>query len=223
MYKVCIFDLDGTLLDTVESIAHSSNLVLKELGYKEFAAEKYKYFAGDGQRELIRRCLLASNVTDEAILEDALDLYKKSLAENCMYQVKPFDGILELLEDLKKSGRKITVLSNKPHEATVNVVERIFGKGYFDFIQGQQEDVPRKPDPIGALNIANHYECSVAECLYIGDTDTDMQTGNRAGMDTIGVLWGFRDRDELEENHAKHIVSHPKQIWEWVNDKANSQ
>lgn len=218
MYKAVIFDLDGTLLDTVSSIARSANEVLKKLGYRELPEEDFMYYAGDGQKELLRRCLRASGDTECCDFEKAFEMYQTSLREHCMYKVEPYPGIRELLNNLKGRGIKISVLSNKPHISTVQVIEDVFGKGYFDHVQGQQEGIPRKPDPMGALHIADHFGLTAGECLYIGDTNTDMQTGNGAGMDTIGVLWGFRDRTELEENNAGLIVEHPDEIWEKIND-----
>lgn len=218
MYKAAIFDLDGTILDTVASIARSANEVMKQLGYRELPEEDFKYYAGDGQKELLRRCLRASGDTECRDFEKAFELYQTSLGKHCMYKVEPYPGIRKLLADLKAREIKISILSNKPHVSTVQVIEDVFGKGYFDHIQGQQEAIARKPDPTGALHIARHFGLTAAECLYIGDTNTDMQTGNSAGMDTVGVLWGFRDRKELEENNAGLIVEHPDEIREKIDD-----
>ena len=124
--------------------------------------------------------------------------------------------IIELLEGLKQEGLKIAVLSNKPHVAAIEVVEKIFGKDMFHKVQGQTEKVPRKPSPIGALTIAEEFSVRPEECLYLGDTDTDMETGHSAGMFTIGVTWGFRPRTELEEHRADLIVDRPEEILEFV-------
>lgn len=212
MYKAGIFDLDGTLADTVDSMAYSANLALRELGFGELSAERFKYFAGDGAKELVKRCLIASG--DEACsrFEDMQRLYRIYFGKYCMYHVKPYDGIRHLLEAMKREGMKIAVLSNKPHAQAIDVVESIFGKGYFDHVQGQTEKIPRKPDPTGALHIAEVFGVKPSECLYMGDTNTDMKTGKAAGMFTIGVLWGFRTREELERNHADRIVGHPSEI-----------
>lgn len=212
MIKVCIFDLDGTLADTVESLAYCGNRALEAMGLSAFPTDRYRYFAGDGSAELVRRCLRENGDLECQRFDELSSLYGAYFAKDCMYHVKPFPGITELLKWLKDNQIKISVFSNKPHEQAIDVVESLFGKGYFDYIQGQQEGIPRKPAPDGALKIASYFQVPCDECLYIGDTNTDMQTGNAAGMNTVGVLWGFRDREELEENHAKRIVNTPLEI-----------
>ena len=212
MYKAGIFDLDGTLADTVDSMAYSANLALRELGLLEQPAERFKTFAGDGAEELIRRCLRAGGDETCSKFEEMQRLYRRYFGENCMYHVQLYDGILHLLETMKQKGMKLAVLSNKPNAQAVDVVEKLFGKGHFYYVQGQTEEIPRKPSPVGALHIAEYFGVERSECLYIGDTDTDMQTGTAAGMFTIGVLWGFRSREELEENRADWIAGHPSEI-----------
>lgn len=219
MYKAGIFDLDGTLADTVDSMAYSANLALRELGLKEQPAERFKNFAGDGAKELVKRCLIASGDETCSRFEDMQRLYRMYFERYCMYHVKPYDGIRHLLEAMKREGMRIAVLSNKPHAQTIDVVESIFGKGYFDYVQGQTEKIPRKPDPAGALHIADVFGVKASECLYMGDTNTDMKTGKAAGMFTIGVLWGFRTREELEENHADRIAGHPLEIEALLKEK----
>ena len=219
MYKVGIFDLDGTLADTVDSMAYSANLALRELGFPEQPAERFKNFAGDGAKELVKRCLAASGDEAYSHFEDMQRLYRMYFSKYCMYHVKPYDGILPLLDVMKQKGLKIAVLSNKPHAQAIDVVESIFGKGYFDYVQGQTDAIPRKPNPIGALHIAEHFGVGTSDCLYLGDTNTDMKTGKAAGMFTVGVLWGFRNRRELEENHADLIVGHPSEIEGLLSDK----
>ena len=212
MYKVGIFDLDGTLADTVESMAYAANRALRRLGLPEQPTEQFKTFAGDGAKELIRRCLRASGDEKCSRFEEMQRLYRAYFGENCMYHVHPYAGIRPLLETMKRQGMKLAVLSNKPHAQAVDVVEKIFGKGCFDYVQGQTEGIPRKPNPVGALHIAEYFGVKRSECLYIGDTNTDMQTGKGAGMFTVGVLWGFRTREELEKNDADWIARHPSEI-----------
>lgn len=211
--------MDGTLADTVDSMAYSANLALRELGFPEQPAERFKSFAGDGAKELVKRCLRASGDESCSRFEDMQRLYRMYFSKYCMYHVRPYEGILHLLEVMKQKGLKIAVLSNKPHAQAVDVVESIFGKGYFDYVQGQTETVPRKPNPTGALCIAEYFGVKASECFYMGDTNTDMQTGKAAGMFTTGVLWGFRTRDELEENHADLIVGHPSEIEALLTEK----
>lgn len=221
MYKVCIFDLDGTLADTVASLAYNGNRALEALGLKTHPEERYQYFAGDGSDELVRRCLKASGDEKLEHFEEMRKIYGEFFKEGCMYHVKPFDGMVEALEEIKKYGVKIAVLSNKPHENTIKVVETLFGKNFFDHIQGQQEGIPRKPSPIGALHIAEVFHVKKEECLYFGDTNTDMQTGKAAGMKTVGVTWGFRTKEELEENHADFLIDAPKEIVSLLKGEKN--
>lgn len=214
MYKACIFDLDGTIADTVESIAYVGNRVLRHFHLEELPVENYNFYAGDGADELVKRMLAAVPKGSETDYEAVRVLYRKGFEENPFYHVKPFDGILELLEGLKASGIRIAVLSNKPHEAAVEVVTRIFGSHMFHKVQGQTGTIPRKPSPAGALAIAEEFGVRPEECLYCGDTNTDMDTGRAAGMFTVGVTWGFRPRQELEEHKADKIVDVPGEILE---------
>lgn len=222
MIKACIFDLDGTIADTVESIAVAGNRLLEHYGLPVQPVKDYNFYAGDGADELVKRILRAAGGTDKVDYEEARVLYRRWFGENPLYHVKPFDGIVDLLKGLKKEKIKIAVFSNKPHQAAVEVVEQIFGKDMFDRVQGQTREIPRKPSPIGALAIAKELEVSTEECLYLGDTDTDMETGKAAGMFTAGVTWGFRPRTELEEHDAGMIVDRPEQVLAFVKEKNNA-
>lgn len=243
--KACIFDLDGTLTDTLTSIAYSTNRMLMKEGLKPLPRENYRFYAGNGAAELVKACLRDTARMDkdalmqadpgtpgageklqrdpDALLHDPKEAedfpyyYKRYLDEFsqfCMYQVKAFDGIKEALTALKQNGVRIAVLSNKPDAQVQDVVGQVFGNDFFDEVRGQREGVPRKPSPVGALQIAEHFGVRPAECLYFGDTDTDMQTGTAAGMHSVGVLWGFRSREELLNNHAVSILEKPAEILE---------
>lgn len=216
MKKAVIFDLDGTLSDSIASIKYCADLAVKPLGMGPFTVEQYKYFVGDGAANLIKRCLVAGGDKELVHFEEAFARYKEIFRENCMYKVKPYDGIVELLQGLKDRGIKIAVLSNKPHVETINVIESLFGKGYFDLIQGQKPDVPIKPSPEGVFQILKELGMKVEEVVYIGDTCTDMKTGKAAGAFTVGALWGFRDRKELEENQADVIIGHPMELLSYL-------
>lgn len=223
MIRVCIFDLDGTIADTVESIAAAGNRLLEYYHLPIQPVKNYNYYAGDGADELVRRILKASGGTAFVDYEEARILYRRWFGENPLYHVKPFEGIVELLEGLKALNIKIAVFSNKPHEAAVEVVEQVFGQGVFHKVQGQTPEIPRKPSPAGALAIAKELGVTPAECLYLGDTNTDMDTGKAAGMFTAGVTWGFRPRTELEEHEAGVIAEHPRQILEFVKEKNHAE
>ncbi|MCI7813655.1 MAG: HAD family hydrolase [Lachnospiraceae bacterium] len=221
MYKVCIFDLDGTLADTLVSIAYNANRALEAFGLPTHPVQKYRYFAGDGADELIRRCLKESGDEKLEYYTPVREIYREFFREDCLYEVKPFDGMVEALKGLKEQGVKIAVLSNKPHENSIKVVETLFGKGFFDYIQGQQVNIPRKPSPAGALHIAKMFGAQPCECLYFGDTNTDMKTGKSAGMKTVGVTWGFREKKELEENGADLLIDHPSEIADLIKRKCD--
>ena len=206
-YRACIFDLDGTLCDSVESIAWSGNHMLADLGMRQASLEDYKVFVGDGVDVLMRRLLRFGGDEEGVRFEEAKRRYMEYFKEGCLYAVKPYPGIPEALERLKKQGAKLAVLSNKPHGNTIDVIRMVFGEGYFDLVQGQSELFPRKPAPDGALYLAERLGAAPGECLYVGDTGTDMKTGKAAGMYTIGVLWGFRGEEELLRDGADCIVS----------------
>lgn len=217
MKKAVIFDLDGTLSDSINSIKYSADRALAKVGYGPFAVEQYKYFVGDGATNLIKRALVAGGDMELVHFEEVFAEYRRIFRENCMYEVKPYDGIRELLAALKEQGLSLAVLSNKPHAETVNVIETLFGKGYFDIVQGQKENVAIKPSPEGVFQILEQLGMNADDILYLGDTATDMKTGKSAGTFTVGALWGFRKREELEEGHADAIIAHPLELLEYVS------
>lgn len=212
MKRAVIFDLDGTLSDSIASIKYSCDKALNTFGMGPFTEQQYKYFVGDGAANLVRRALAAGGDTELAHFQEAFALYREIFRENCMYQVKPYDGIPELIAALKQKGIKTAVLSNKPHAETVNVIETLFGKGCFDSIQGQKENVAIKPSPEGVFLILEEFGMTAEEILYLGDTATDMKTGKSAGAFTVGALWGFRDAAELQEGGADVLAEHPLQV-----------
>ena len=214
-FKACIFDLDGTLCDSVESIAWSANRALRDFGMREAATEQYKIFVGDGVDVLIQRLLRFGG--DEACenFERVRERYMEYFKEGCLHNVKPYPGIVEALKELKKQGAKLAVLSNKPDANTKNVIRTVFPEeGLLDWVQGQSGAFPRKPDPAGALYIAEQFGVKPEECMYLGDTSTDMKTGTAAGMYTVGVLWGFREERELRENGSDAIAGQADEIAE---------
>ena len=212
MKKAVIFDLDGTLADTIASITYCGNLALSRFGLPSFGEEDYKRFVGDGAAMLIRRALLAAGDERLEHFEEVYETYLEIFAKDCMYQVKPYEGICALLEELKRLSVRIAVLSNKPDADSIRVVEALFGRGLFDFVQGQREDIPRKPDPAGVYRIMEAFGLPAGDFLYVGDSGVDMKTGRAAGIFTVGVLWGFRDREELVENGADAVISKPLEL-----------
>ena len=220
MIKICIFDLDGTLVKSQESIARPVNMTLEYFGLPHQPVEAFNYFAGDGIKNALRRALIASGDSDAVHLEEGLPLCRNWLEEDPCFHVAPYDDVVSALEELKESGVKIAVLSNKQHTSAINVVETIFGKGLFDCIQGQTNRIPIKPDPTGVLEILDQFGAAKEECLYFGDTNTDMMTGHNAGVTTVGVTWGFRPRSELEQYGADIIIDSAKEIPKLVKSRA---
>ena len=214
MYKACIFDLDGTLTDTLESLTYSVNETLKELALPPITMEQCRQFVGNGAKVLIENALRASGDEELHLLDKGMETYARVFSENCTYHVKPYDGILEMMDQLKLRGVKAAVLSNKPHNQTLDVVDTFLGKERVEFANGQREGIPRKPDPAGVFELMNQMGVSKEETLYIGDSDVDMVTGTRAELVTVGVTWGFRSREVLEESGADHIIDKPEQLLE---------
>lgn len=217
MIKAVLFDLDGTLVDSLESIASASNKVLTELKLTPLPKENYKYYCGDGAADLVRRFLRDGGDKDGQLFDKAYERYQEIFREDCTYKVTVFDGIQELIVRLKEQGIKVAVVSNKPHARTLDVITKLFGTDTFDVVLGQREGVKKKPDPSGPLEVTRILKVLPSECAFVGDTNVDMQTGTNAGMLRIGVLWGFRTREELEENGADEIVQKPIQIVEKIS------
>lgn len=217
MKKAVIFDLDGTLTNTLKSLWKSTNMALATAGLPPHEIDSYKYFAGNGAKELIRKSLIADGDTELVHFDSVMEAYNRIFEEYCMYEVKPYDGIRELLKALKEKGLHLAVNSNKPQPRTVDVVEEIFGKDMFDLLVGQCEERRRKPAPDGVNYILEQLHLDKAGVLYIGDTCTDMQTGKSAGVFTVGALWGFRDRQELVENHADAIIEKPLELLQYID------
>lgn len=146
-----------------------------------------------------------------------MQVYGRVFGENCTYHVAPYAGIPEALEELKDRGIRLAVLSNKPHQQTIDVVETFFGKELFDYVQGQMDGIPRKPDPAGIHYILKNMQIPESECLYVGDSEVDIVTGRAAGVKSVGVEWGFRDRKTLEAAGAEHIITTPDQLLQFVS------
>lgn len=218
MYGLCIFDLDGTLTDTLDSLTFSVNETLKEMGLLPVTSEKCRQFVGNGARVLMEKSLLEAGEADLRRIDEAMQIYGRIFDANCTYHVVPYEGISDMLQAMRQRGMKLAVLSNKPHRQTVHVVETVFGKGVFQHIQGQIENVPRKPDPKAALKIAEALGVSTEDTVYIGDSEVDIATGTNAHMMTIGVTWGFRGRAILQEAGAVYIADSPEEILKLIRE-----
>lgn len=214
--KACIFDLDGTLTNTLESMTYSVNLTLEEMGLSKITKDQCRLFVGNGARVLIEKSLKAAGDTDASRIEEGMEIYGRIFDRNCTYHVTPYEGIPEMLKALKDKGIRLAVLSNKPDRQTVKVVKAIFGEELFDYAQGQKEGIRRKPEPDGVWYLMEQMHVSKEECLYIGDSEVDAATGRNAGLKTIGVLWGFRDRKTLETAGADDLIDRPDELLQFV-------
>jgi phosphoglycolate phosphatase len=214
--KACIFDLDGTLTNTLESMTYSVNLTLEEMGLSKITKDQCRLFVGNGARVLIEKSLKAAGDTDASRIEEGMEIYGRIFDRNCTYHVTPYEGIPEMLKALKDKGIHLAVLSNKPDRQTVKVVKAIFGEELFDYAQGQKEGIRRKPEPDGVWYLMEQMHVSKEECLYIGDSEVDAATGRNAGLKTIGVLWGFRDRKTLETAGADDLIDRPDALLQFV-------
>ena len=214
--KACIFDLDGTLTNTLESMTYSVNLTLEEMGLSKITKDQCRLFVGNGARVLIEKSLKAAGDTDASRIVEGMEIYGRIFDRNCTYHVTPYEGIPEMLKALKDKGIQLAVLSNKPDRQTVKVVKAIFGEELFDYAQGQKEGIRRKPEPDGVWYLMEQMHVSKEECLYIGDSEVDAATGRNAGLKTIGVLWGFRDRKTLETAGVDDLIDRPDELLQFV-------
>jgi phosphoglycolate phosphatase len=209
-----MMDLDGTLLDTLQDLADSMNNTLGHFGFPVHELEKYRYFVGDGMENLVRRSLPDQAKTDPRLISRCLEMMRQIYARNWNVKSRPYPGIPEFLDALTARGMKMAVLSNKPHEFVLKVVEELLGAWRFDSVIGERPSIPRKPDPSSALEIANRLGVEPAGFIYLGDTATDMKTANAAGMYAVGALWGFRDADELIASGARKLIAKPAELIE---------
>lgn len=209
--KAFLFDLDGTLIDSLADLASAVNRMLVEHGYPERELAVFPQYIGEGVRQLVWRALPEQARTDE-IIDTCLRDYQKHYADGWHDQTVVYEGMMETLTALKARGFKIGCISNKPHRFTTLCCDHFFPAGTFEVVFGQRDEVPRKPDPAAALEAAGILGLPVAECAYVGDSGIDMKFAQNAGMFGIGVSWGFRSVQELRENGAQAIVDHPREL-----------
>jgi len=210
-YQAVIFDLDGTLVNSLADIADSMNNTLLRFGYPIFNYGAYKYFIGNGLKKLVFRCLPEGEKTEENVARCLLAMMKE-YGKHYVDKTQLYNGIAELLDFLVSNKLKLAVLSNKADEITKKICTKLLSNWPFDIILGATEKFPRKPAPDSALYIARQLKILPEKFLYLGDTSVDMQTANAAKMYSIGVTWGFRNRLELEEAGAKLIIDNPLEL-----------
>lgn len=210
-----IFDLDGTLVDSLADLADSMNEVLAAYGHPTHPEEAYRLFVGDGLAQLVERALPA-----DARQKDVVELFTRRMSEaysrRQTARTRPYPGIPELLRTLAARGLRTAILSNKPDGPAGEIATELLSPHVFDRVRGARPGVPLKPDPTAAIELASELATEPAGCAFVGDSEIDIRTGLAAGMLTIGVTWGFRDEGELVASGAQRIVRHPAEVLEIV-------
>jgi len=210
-YLGVIFDLDGTLLNTLDDLANSMNHVLIKHAFPVHSKERYRYFVGEGMERLVRRALPPED-QDEKMMELCLFELENEYSRRWHELTRPYDGIDELIDNLDALNISMSVLSNKPDRFTTITIDHFFGLKRFTFVFGARNGVPKKPDPFSALEISRHSNIAPSNYVYLGDSGVDMKTANAAGMYAVGATWGFREADELLENGAQSLIAAPLEL-----------
>ena len=213
MKSYVIFDLDGTLLNTIDDLAAATNHAMRELGYPPHGLWVYPNMVGNGGRKLIERAL-PDDARSEKTVNDALAAFRAYYDEHCCDATRPYNGIPELLEELSARGVNLAVTSNKYEAAVTRIIAHYFPSANFRAVLGNVDNMPRKPDPSIVFKALGMCPTPKAEVLYVGDSGVDMETARRACVESVGVTWGFRPITELQQAYADHIVSTPGQIAE---------
>jgi len=212
-YQAVLFDLDGTLLDTLDDLADSMNAVLSSMDLPGHDAEAYKLFVGDGVEHLASRALPAGRRDSQTVVR-CVQAMRTEYGRRWADKTRPYEGVEAMLDALSDRGLRMAIFSNKPDDFTRLTVERLLPRWRFDAVRGARDGVPRKPDPAGAIQIAADLGIAPSRFLYLGDTNTDMATAGAAGMYAVGALWGFRTADELRESGARTLIHHPLDLIE---------
>lgn len=215
-FKAAIFDLDGTVLDTLKDIQSAVNDTMRKNGFPTRNLEEVRLAVGTGMRELTRKSLPAAQQKNDELIDACFVQTREYYLAHWNAETRPYDGICELLSFLKENGISASILSNKPDAATQRMVPYFFGDTAFTYIYGERADVPRKPDPTLALALARDLGVLPENILFVGDSSYDMLTAKNAGMFAAGVLWGFRDEQDLREAGADFIAHTPQDLIELI-------
>lgn len=211
MKTLVIFDLDGTLLNTIDDLANATNHAMTALGFPTHGLWVYPSMVGNGVKKLIERAL-PDDARTEKNIRDALDAFREYYNEHCCDATVPYPGIPELLEDLTAKGVNLAVTSNKYEFAVSKIIDHYFPNANFRAILGNVDGLPRKPDPSIVFKALSMCPTPKAQVLYVGDSGVDMETARRACVESVGVTWGYRPISELKQAYADHIISTPSQI-----------
>ncbi|MEN6455536.1 MAG: HAD family hydrolase [Prolixibacteraceae bacterium] len=211
-FEGVLFDLDGTLVNSLDDIADSMNTVLQQRHFPPHPNEDYKLFIGNGLRNLVRTVLPEASAANEELVGQCLASMVKLYNANCLIKTKPYAGITELLDQLTSRGIRLAILSNKNDALTKKIVQALLPERNFEYVAGLTTEALKKPNPAEALRIAREMGIPSEKILYVGDSGTDMQTATNAGMFAVGVLWGFRSKEELLSNGAKALAEYPEDL-----------
>ena len=215
-YKAVIFDLDGTLLDTLADLADAMNRTLEERGFPVHPVEAYRYFVGNGVAKIVERTLPPEK-RNEALMADCKKAFMEEYDRNWNRKTRPYEGVPELLDTLTSKRIPMAVFTNKPHEFAQRCVHEFLGKWKFQATWGQREGRPMKPDPTVPLEIAEQLNISPRRFLYLGDSDADMETAVNARMCAVGVRWGFRSEEELRKSGAAEVIDRPMDLLKFIS------
>lgn len=218
MLNTVIFDLDGTLLNTLDDLADAGNRTLVKYGFPTHTTDEYKYFVGNGIPKLVERILPQGS--DESLIKEALAVFEEDYAANMKNKTAPYDGTLAMLDRLKEKGLTLCVVTNKQHDMAVSVVREYFGDR-IDLICGARDDLPKKPSPEGTFELMVRCHAKKDTTVYIGDSSVDIETARNSGLESIGVLWGFRTQSELLEAGADNIAKPPDDVVRIICEKMN--
>ena len=214
--EAVVFDLDGTLLDTLEDLTASMNRVLESKKFPSHPVESYLHFIGDGARMLAQR-VLPEQERSESQINNIHQAFEKDYRDNWGVHTDLYNGIAEMLDQLSEKGLKLSVLSNKPHEFTVITTNHFLSRWNFECVFGQRQGVPKKPDPAGVYEISEQLKIPVEKMVYLGDFGVDMLTAKAAGCYAVGVTWGFREPEELLDSGAECLISEPQELVSLIN------
>ena len=216
IYKAAVFDMDGTLVDTLEDLYDSVNEMLAHYNFPLRTLDEVRQFVGNGARKLMYRSLPADKAADEKFVDEALAYYNDCYARNCTNKVKPYAGIMEFLTALEAKKIPLGICTNKQHFAAIDIAEKILAPVKFFCVSGDEKGQPRKPDPTRALAGIKKIAVAAEDVAYFGDTAVDIKTALNAGFLAVGVTWGFRPRSELVDSGAQIIVDTPQEILDLI-------
>lgn len=216
MIKAVLFDLDGTLVNSLDDLANSVNFVLEEFGFPTHNSEEFKFFVGDGIPKMIERALPPES-RDNNTQKKAIEKFFERYSRHCSDLSTAYSGVKELVCALKEKGIKVAVITNKAQELAEKVIFDVYGN-MFDIIFGKRDGIPSKPDPTSTLMVMEKLGVNPCECIFFGDSGVDVKTGVSAGAFSVGVLWGYRSAKELKDNGAKFIITKPEELFEIIEE-----